>query len=240
MTTALDRVRQLLDTPAPTVPGQLAADDRPLTVLDTYCCQGGASAGYAAAGFDVTGVDINPQPHYPFRFIQGDAVEYIREHGHEYDLIAGSPTCRRWTNAQRIQGNDHPDLITPTREAMKATGRPYIIENVEGAAGALIDPLLLCGAMFGLKTYRHRLFESSLPLGTKLHPRHTAPLAKMGRRPQPGEFMHVVGNFSGAEQARQVMGMPWATRDGLREAIPPAYTQFLGEQAAAQLKAVTA
>lgn len=211
-----------------------------LTVLDTYCCQGGASMGYHRAGFTVTGVDLHPQPHYPFTFIQADAIDYIREHGHEYDLITGSPTCRRWTNAQRIQGNDHPDLITPTREAMKASGRPYIIENVEGAAAALVDPLLLCGSMFGLKTYRHRLFESSLPLGTRMHPRHTAPLAKMGRRPQPGEYMHVVGNFSGADLAREVMGMPWATRDGLREAIPPAYTEFIGEQAAAHLTAVAA
>ncbi|MFI1524963.1 SAM-dependent methyltransferase [Streptomyces griseus] len=252
MTAALDRARAQLDQPPPPpVPGQLdlrspTVPDLPprrpngLTVLDTYCCQGGASMGYYLAGFDVVGVDLNPQPHYPFEFHQGDAVQFIRDHGRDFDLIAGSPTCRRWTNAQRIRGNDHPDLITPTREAMKATGRPYIIENVEGAAAALIDPLLLCGAMFGLRTYRHRLFESSLPLGTKLHPRHLAPLAKMGRPVRDGEFMHIVGNFTDAARARTVMGMPWATRDGLREAIPPAYTQFLGEQAAAQLAPHTA
>ncbi|MEV7140719.1 SAM-dependent methyltransferase [Streptomyces tauricus] len=193
--------------------------------------------GYHLAGFIVEGVDLNPQPRYPFTFHQGDAVQFIREHGHEYDVIAGSPTCRRWTNAQRIQGNDHPDLITPTREAMQATGKPYVIENVEGAARTMVDPLLLCGPMFGLKTYRHRLFESNLPLGTRLHPRHLAPVAKMGRPVRDGEFMHVVGNFAGAERAREVMGMPWASRDGLREAIPPAYTRFLGEQVAALLGA---
>jgi len=203
-----------------------------LRLLDTYCCQGGASMGYYLAGFEVEGVDLSPQPRYPFPFHQGDAVEFIREHGHKYDVITGSPTCRRWTNAQKIRGNEHPDLITPTREAMQEVAKPYVIENVEGAAAAMTDPLLLCGAMFGLKTYRHRLFESSLPLGTRLHPRHLAPLAKMGRPVREGEFMHVVGNFTDAARARQVMGMPWASRDGLREAIPPAYTLFLGEQVA--------
>lgn len=203
-----------------------------LRLLDTYCCQGGASMGYYLAGFEVEGVDLSPQPRYPFPFHQGDAVEFIREHGHEYDVITGSPTCRRWTNAQKIRGNEHPDLITPTRAAMREVGKPYVIENVEGAAGAMVDPLLLCGAMFGLKTYRHRLFESSLPLGTRLHPRHLAPLAKMGRPVREGEFMHVVGNFTDAARAREVMGMPWASRDGLREAIPPAYTLFLGGQVA--------
>jgi len=211
-----------------------------LRLLDTYCCQGGASMGYYLAGFEVEGVDLNPQPRYPFAFHQGDAVEFIRQHGHEYDVITGSPTCRRWTNAQRIQGNDHPDLITPTREAMKAVGKPYVIENVEGAAAAMVDPLLLCGAMFGLKTYRHRLFESNLLLGTRMHPRHLAPLAKMGRPVRDGEFMHVVGNFTDAARAREVMGMPWASRDGLREAIPPAYTRFLGEQVASLLLGLAA
>jgi DNA (cytosine-5)-methyltransferase 1 len=238
-----------LDRPTVHVPGQLdhsqaasrtgyelpARKWNGLTVLDTYCKQGGASMGYYLAGFDVIGVDLDDQPVYPFPFIQGDAVEYIRTHGAEYDLLAGSPPCRRYTKAQRIRGNEHPDLIPPTREAMESTGRPWIIENVEGAP--LLDAVTLCGAMFGLRTYRHRLFESSLPLGTKLHPRHTAPVAKMGRRVQPGEFMHIVGNFTGAELAREIMQMPWATRDGLRDAIPPAYSRFLGTQAAEQILA---
>ncbi|MFD3911229.1 SAM-dependent methyltransferase [Streptomyces sp. NPDC058603] len=208
-----------------------------LRVLDTYCCQGGASMGYYLAGYDVVGVDQGEQPRYPFPFIQGDAVEYIRAHGAEFDLLAGSPPCQRYTRAQQLQGNDHPDLIGPTREAMQSTGRPYILENVEGARHELLDPLLLCGRMFGLRTYRHRLFESSLPLGTRLHPRHVAPLAKMGRAVREGEYMHVVGNFVGVDLAREIMAMPWASRDGLREAIPPTYTQFLGEQAAVKILA---
>lgn len=241
----------IADRPAPPViPGQTAVDQpghggyplpaRPwngLTVLDTYCCQGGASMGYYLAGFRVVGVDAAPQPHYPFEFVQGDAVQFILDHGAEFDLIGGSPPCQRYTRAQRIMQNDHPDLIGPTREAALAVGRPYIIENVEGAAAHLDNPVTLCGAMFGLRTYRHRLFESSLPLATKLHPRHTAPVTKMGRPVRDGEFMHVVGNFTGVALAREVMGMPWATREGLREAIPPAYTRFLGEQAAEQILA---
>ncbi|MGW3711374.1 SAM-dependent methyltransferase [Streptomyces albogriseolus] len=206
-----------------------------LTLLDTYCKQGGASMGYYLAGFDVVGVDIDDQPLYPFPFIQGDAVEYIRAHGRDYDLLAGSPPCRRYTNAQRIRGNDHPDLIDPTRDAMESTGRPWIIENVQGAP--LLDPVTLCGAMFGLRTYRHRLFESPIPLATKFHPRHLAPVAKMGRPVRPGEFMHIVGNFTGADLAREILGMPWATREGLRDAIPPAYTKFLGAQAAKHILA---
>ncbi|MEV0559426.1 SAM-dependent methyltransferase [Streptomyces sp. NPDC050597] len=206
-----------------------------LTVLDVFCCQGGASMGYYLAGYDVVGVDKGDQPRYPFPFIQGDAIEYILAHGHEYDLIAGSPPCQRYTNAQKIRGREHPDLIAPTRAAMEATGRPWIIENVEGAP--LLDTVVLCGAMFGLRTYRHREFESSLDLGTRLHPRHLAPVAKMGRRVREGEFMHIVGNFTGVDLAREIMGMPWASRDGLREAIPPVYAKFLGAQAAEHILA---
>lgn len=246
----LDAARALLDRPAAAaVPGQLAVDQpaaragwplpaRPwngLTMLDAYCCQGGASMGYYLAGFNVVGLDRDDQPHYPFPFIQGDAIEYIRAHGNEYDLLGGSPPCQRYTRSQRIMGREHPDLIAPTREAMESTGRPWIIENVEGAP--LLDTVLLCGAMFRMRTYRHRLFESSLPLGSRLHPRHLAPMAKMGRPVRDGEFMHIVGNFVGVDLAREIMAMPWATRDGLREAIPPAYTQFLGEQAAALILA---
>lgn len=200
-------------------------------VLDAFCCQGGAATGYHQAGFDVIGVDLAPQPRYPFEFIQGDAVQFIAEHGHKFDLIHASPPCQAFTEAQKLRGNDHPDLIGPTREAMQAAGRPFVIENVEGARALLApDAVLLCGAMFGLRTYRHRLFETSWPAAQRHHPRHIAPLAKMGRPPRPGEFMHVVGNFSGVDLAREVMGMPWADRDGLREAIPPAYTRHVADQ----------
>ncbi len=206
-----------------------------LTVLDAFCCQGGASMGYHLAGYRVLGIDNAQQPRYPFEFVQGDAVEFIARHGYRFDLVAGSPPCQRYSLTQKIRGNDHPDLIAPTREAMRSTGRPYIIENVEEARGELITPVMLCGATFGLRTYRHRLFETGggLHLGQPQHPVHGARVAKMGRPVAEGEFMHVVGNFSNVPLARspEVMGMPWASRDGLREAIPPAYTELIGRQA---------
>ncbi|MFD0570878.1 SAM-dependent methyltransferase [Kitasatospora gansuensis] len=184
--------------------------------------------GYHLAGFDVTGIDLAPQPRYPFTFRQADALAYLAKHGTEFDLIHASPPCQRYTNAQKIRGNDHPDLVQPLRELLTATGRPYVIENVPGAP--LLSPVELCGSMFGLRTYRHRLFETSFPISALHHPRHLAPNAKMGRPVRDGEFMHVVGNFSNVPLARDVMGMPWASRDGLREAIPPAYTAHIAAQ----------
>lgn len=197
-------------------------------LLDLFCCQGGAGTGYARAGFEVVGVDIEPQPRYPFEFYQADAVEFLVQYGHEFDAIHASPPCQAHTLAQRIQRNDHPDMIEPTRRALLALGRPWVIENVPGAP--LVEPVLLCGPMFGLHTYRHRLFESSVPLTVPEHPEHVARTTKMGRPRRDGEFMHIVGNFSGVDAARQIMGMDWANRDGLREAIPPAYTEHIGAQ----------
>lgn len=197
-------------------------------LLDLFCCQGGASAGYVAAGFDVVGVDIAPQPRYPYRFIRADALEYLAANGRFFDVIHASPPCQAFTRAQRLQGNDHPDLIAPVRELIEETYRPYVIENVEGAP--LHSPTLLCGSMFGLRTYRHRLFESDVELAAPSHPEHVRKNAKMGRQVGDEENMHVVGNFSGVALARAVMGMPWASRDGLREAIPPVYTKWVGRQ----------
>lgn len=176
------------------------------------------------------GVDIDPQPRYPFEFIQADAIEHVKEHGHEYDAIAASPPCQKYSKAQRIQKNDHPDLIGPTRDALLAVGKPYVIENVEDARDELLDPKMLCGDMFGLRTYRHRLFETGngFTFDAPEHRAHKNKTAKMGRPVKTGEFMHVVGNFTGVELAREIMDMPWASRDGLREAIPPAYTHWLG------------
>lgn len=221
-----------------------AENDAPI-LLDAFCCQGGASRGYERAGFRVYGIDLDPQPRYPFPFHQGDAIAaldnlasgrgvlFTMPTGGTVELFEeqiaakhGSPPRQAFTLCQRIQGNEHPELIDPTRELFEATGKPWAIENVEGAP--LRDPIILCGAMFGLETYRHRLFESSVPILEPEHPEHFARNTKMGRPPQPGEFMHIVGNFSGVDRGREVMDMPWATRDGLREAIPPAYTEHIG------------
>lgn len=204
-------------------------------LLDLFCCQGAASAGYVAAGFDVVGVDLFPQPRYPFDFVQADAVEYLREHGGEFDAVHASPPCQRFSKAQRIQGNDHPDLIGPTREVLLELGLPYVIENVEDARPELIDPVTLCGASFGLHTYRHRLFESSFPVWTPTHEPHKQKTVKMGRPLTPGDFYHAVGNFTNVEYVRQDMQVPWMNRDGIRECIPPAYTEFIGHQLMAHI-----
>lgn len=200
-----------------------------MKLLDACCCAGGAGMGYHEAGFEVVGVDVNPQPHYPFEFIQADAIEVLNDRNFmaQFDAVGISPPCQRWTLAQRIQGNDHPDLVDPARKALNALGIPYVIENVVGAP--LVDPIMLCGAMFPeLRVYRHRLFESNFEIIVPDHPEHVAPLRKMGRMPRDGEFMHVVGNFTGVEYAKKAMGINWMVRDELREAIPPAYTKYIG------------
>ncbi|MET8435355.1 SAM-dependent methyltransferase [Streptomyces sp900116325] len=201
-----------------------------LRVLDAFCCQGGAGKGYSDAGADVTGVDTAPQPRYPFTFIQGDAIAYIREHGADFDFIHASPPCQHDSDCQRIQGNAHPDLIDPTREALNSTGRPWVIENVKGAVPKLHRPVMLCGAMFGMATYRHRYFETGggFTFTAPQHPEHRAPQVKMGRPIPPGWYGQFVGNFSGVQHAREVMGVPWMNRDGIRECIPPAYTHWIG------------
>ncbi|MFJ8625838.1 SAM-dependent methyltransferase [Kitasatospora sp. NPDC093550] len=198
--------------------------------------------GYYLAGFDVLGVDKDPQPRYPFRFAQADAVDFTARYGHRFDFLHASPPCQHDSETQRIQRNRHPDLIGPTREALQSTGRPWVIENVGGALPKLHDPVMLCGAMFALPTYRHRWFEpgGGLTLTAPPDPEHTAPQAKMGRPIPPGHFGHFVGNFSGVSHARQALTVPWMTRDGIRECIPPAYSRFIGQQAARQLHTTAA
>lgn len=202
-------------------------------LIDLYCCQGGAGDGYQRAGFDVLGVDIEPQPRNPHDFHQRDAIAFLQEMRDtdtwdHVDAIHASPPCQLYSKAHRIRSNTHPDLIGPTRELLQAIGKPYVIENVPGAP--LIEPVELCGSMFGLRLYRHRLFETNWPLTVPLHPAHMAPQVKMGRVAKPHEMIQPVGNFSGVQEAREVMDMPWASREGLREAIPPAYTEYIGVQ----------
>jgi DNA (cytosine-5)-methyltransferase 1 len=212
-------------------------------LLDLFCGAGGAEVGYHRVGFDVVGVDIQSQPNYPFEFVQADvaawaAVDDTTIRGLRYsdfDAIHASPPCQAYSNAQRLQGRDHPDLIGPTRELLIATDLPYVIENVPGAP--LLNPVVLEGQLFpGLRTSRPRLFETNWPLAQPLIPPRP-PHTKMGRPPKDGEFMHVVGNFSGAQHGREAMGIDWMTRDELREAIPPAYCEFIGERLLAALGA---
>lgn len=231
-----------------------------MTVLiDFYCCQGGASRGYADAGWTVVGVDKDPQPRYPFPFLQMDALEAMRR------LVAGepllftkpngmplfvwlsdvrgahaSPPCQAHTKAWKLNKRDHPRLIAPSRVLLYAMDVPFVIENVEEARDELVSPVMLCGESFEIETYRHRLFETNWKMTAPEHLPHIARTTKMGRPYVPGEYMHVVGNFSGVDQARKIMGMPWASRDGLREAIPPVYTEYVGRQMLAHLEGVAA
>lgn len=208
-----------------------ALPDRPwngLTVLDACCGAGGLSMGYHLAGFNVVGVDIHPMPNYPFEFIQGDAVEYVQEHGHEYDLIHGSWPCEHYANVTKWRGNpdDHPDLIPAGREAMQAAGRPWVIENVPEAP--VRPDYLLCGTQFGLNVKRHRAFETSWGGGGDLlspcwHPRTLLPFEHKGERAYA-----------------DAMGCTWMTNKEARKAVPPAYTQWIAEQWLAARTASTA
>jgi DNA (cytosine-5)-methyltransferase 1 len=135
-----------------------------MKLLDLFCGAGGAAMGYYRAGFeDITGVDNKPQPNYPFEFILGDALEYVIDHGAEFDVIHASPPCQAYSITKSLPWvDDYPELIEPLRNLLKETDKPYVIENVLGAP--LINPLELCGSMFGLPLIRHRLFECNPPI----------------------------------------------------------------------------
>ena len=141
-----------------------------MKALDLFCKAGGASKGLADAGFDVTGVDIEPQKRYPYEFIQADVITLTLDFLQSFDFIWASPPCQRYSTMTKRWGkqNDHPDLVEPTRRLLKESGVPFVIENVVGAP--LIDPVTLCGSMFNLQTKfgsqlrRHRLFEASFSI----------------------------------------------------------------------------
>jgi DNA (cytosine-5)-methyltransferase 1 len=200
-------------------------------LLDLYCGGGGAGFGYEQAGFEVTGVDIVNQPKHKGRFIQYDAIEFLKLYGHEYDAIHSSPPCQQYSMASmqfRLSGKKYFDLIEPTRNQLKETGKPYIIENVPGSP--LNNPIVLCGSMFGMMTYRHRLFESNMELKSPEHPEHIARSTKMGRKPKEDEFIQYVGHFSGVRLVQEMTGLHWLGQKELAQSIPPQYTKFIGMQ----------
>lgn len=217
-------------------------------ILDLFCGEGGCSAGYVRAGFEVIGVDIEAQPRYldPARFRRGDALAVLvgLTTGRapwgwgvdDYAAIHASPPCGAYSKAQRIQGNDHPALISATRDLLEQTGLPYAIENVMDAKPCLRDPVMLCGTMFELPLYRHRLFETNWPLDAPLHGEHFLKQTKMGRTPVDGEIMQPVGNFAGAERARKDLETPWMSRAGMAECVPPRYTEYVGARLLAHLE----
>ena len=201
-------------------------------LLDLFCGAGGAAMGYHQAGFDdIVGVDIKPMKRYPFTFVQGDALEYVAIHGHEFDAIHASPPCQAYSKMSQVNNNEYADLVAVTRAALIATNKPYVIENVPGAP--LINPLTLCGTMFGLKVIRHRLFESSpviwFPPATCRH--DTGGMKKAGRGPSPNGFWSIAGKGGGYDTKRgwqKAMGINWMILTELAQAIPPAYTKFIG------------
>jgi DNA (cytosine-5)-methyltransferase 1 len=199
-------------------------------LIDACCGAGGATKGYQRVGFHVIGVDIAPQPNYcGDEFVQMDVIEFLDTQVYARGPVAfhASVPCQAYSPTWKIQKNEHPDLVGPVRQIMREYGLPYVIENVPGSP--LIDPVELCGAMFPpLQVYRHRLFETSFPLPQPPHVPHTARQVKMGRPAESNEWLQVVGNFSGAERAREAMGTPWMTRSEMAEAIPPAYTEWVG------------
>jgi DNA (cytosine-5)-methyltransferase 1 len=208
-------------------------------LLDLFSCAGGAGVGYFRAGFDVVGVDIAPQPRYPFEFHESDALEFLAVHGHEFDAIHASPPCQGYTALAAVHGNEWPLLIEPVREALEQTGQPYVIENVQGAP--VRRDMTLCGEMFGLGVIRHRYFE----LGG-WHGRPPVHVAHRGRVAGwrhgeyfDGPYFAVYGEGGGKGSVAQwqtAMGIDWTdVRHEIAEAIPPAYTEFIGRQLMAEV-----
>jgi DNA (cytosine-5)-methyltransferase 1 len=186
--------------------------------------------GYALAGFEVVGVDLAPQPNYPFEFHQADALTYPLDGG--FDLIHASPPCQEYSSATqpfRSHGKTYPDLVATVRERLRASGTHFVIENVPNAP--LIDPIMLCGTMFELQVFRHRLFERSFPITPAPHSAHTARCAPMGRKPKAGDWVPVVGPQGGGDLAASIGAMGsgwWMTGTELSESIPPAYSLYVG------------
>lgn len=207
-------------------------------LLDLFCCAGGAAMGYHRAGFEVVGVDINPQPRYPFEFIEADALTLDRDFLASFDAVHASPPCQSYSDLAKRNGNAHmwPRLIEPTRDLLKVLGVPYIIENVEGAP--LLNPVVLCGTMFpGLRVLRHRLFESNIELVAPAHGKHPLVFthdkrkAHYGKLDQNTSFVQVTGGGnSSIANAKDALGIDWMNKHELNESIPPAYTEFIGRQ----------
>jgi DNA (cytosine-5)-methyltransferase 1 len=217
-----------------------------MKLLDLFCCEGGAAQGYADAGFEVTGVDLQGKyaKRYPFRFIQGDAIEYLKNHGHEYDVIHASPPCQAYSVTKNAHGKEHPKLIELVREVLEVIGKPYVIENVVGAP--LLNPILLCGRMFNLSAIdddgqmlvldRHRLFETNLPIKPLEHLPHDRKLQVAGsyggarRDKLEAKLIRKGGYVPSKAVQEKLLGIDWMTQYGLFQSIPPVYTKWLGKE----------
>ena len=218
-----------------------AAMTRP-RLLDVYSCAGGASMGYHRAGFDVVGVDIDPQPNYPFEFIQGDALGILADLDFvkSFDAVHASPPCQaKSTVTPKHSRSSYAELIAPTRDLLIATGLPYVIENVQGAVKDLRNPVRLCGSSFLLDVRRHRFFETNWNLEAPpcAHGWQTPRFQSLDNKSRKaGRLASVVGvhghlNYAGEGPIREAaMGIDWMTVHELAESLPPAYTEWIGQQ----------
>jgi DNA (cytosine-5)-methyltransferase 1 len=218
-------------------------------LLDLFCGAGGCGVGYQRAGFDVVGVDKEAHPSSPHLVMVADALEVLDDWGFcsTFDVIHASPPCQAHTNASnRWRGaggkaDSHPDLVGPVRAALRVIGKPYVIENVVGARNAMRDVVILHGGMFGLGVHRPRLFEVSVPIGAPLYA--PAPVGSIGVYGVKPDGRRLYTRTDGSEQraakglaeGQRAMGIDWMEWHDLTEAIPPAYTQWIGEQLLAVL-----
>jgi DNA (cytosine-5)-methyltransferase 1 len=203
---------------------------RPL-LLDLFCGAGGAAMGYHRAGFEVVGVDINPQPHYPFEFHQADAMTFSLD---GYDVIHASPPCQHYSQMSKCRPGlaaTYPDLVAPTRARLVARDVPWVMENVVGAP--LDNPVMICGSGLGMTLQRHRLFESNVALWgvpcshgqNQWNPDYGHATGRKRRR------VPVIGEWRIRKELQdEAMGIDWMTLPELSEAIPPAYTEHIGRQ----------
>jgi DNA (cytosine-5)-methyltransferase 1 len=220
---------------------------RTVRVLDLFCGAGGAALGYNLAGYEVFGVDIKPQPRYPFKFLVRDVERFLKYHSLEkYHLIHASPPCQAYSQIRFAHPEIvHPELIDSIRALLHRTGKPWIIENVPGAP--LIDPIILCGTHFGLgatgndgiyrQLRRHRLFESNLKLSAPAACSHRGKTVGVygdggGYRREPSTKKMYTAIKREAEEALGIMGM---TMIEYAQALPPVYTKHLGKQARPQI-----
>jgi DNA (cytosine-5)-methyltransferase 1 len=206
-----------------------------MRLLDLFCCAGGAAMGYHRAGFEVVGVDINPQPRYPFEFHQGDALEYLAAHGHEFDVIHASPPCQHSSALTKgtNKGREYVNLIPQTRALLAGMPAFTIIENVQGSG--LRRDLTLCGEMFGLGVIRHRYFETNWNVRQPEHVPHRGRVRGWRHGEYfDGPYLAVHGEGGGkgtVAEWQAAMGIDWTCdRKSIAEAIPPAYAEFIGRQ----------
>lgn len=198
-------------------------------LLDLFCGAGGAALGYHRAGFEVVGVDIKPQPHYPFEFHQADALEFPLD---GYDVYHASPPCQRYsTMTPKSHKENHPDLLPIVIKMLRDSGKLYCIENVAGARRYLNAPAMLCGSMFGLPTFRHRFFEIPILVLTPSCKHNFLPLlvTTAGINSCKARPLQKGIKRKSVKYAPEAYGIDWMNFQELRGAIPPAYTEYIGK-----------